>query len=542
MDADPSTMDLDLSFDEEIAVGWEDSFQGQTQSIELQQGDYGTVNLYLSAQGDLDHGCGPHHHSQTCSCIEQNRNQVSPAATALDSFYVAPNPSPSHVMLHNPQCPPCTRYFADRDPQREHLDIAGEFYTERGDDWADVLIVVTPWTFPPASSGPDRTLMGIDVLALPSSTTVTRGQDDTRILRPEPPSRLRVDGEVERALTRKRRRSPSPNTKRAKVRMEYYINCFQGDLRPLRCPDPGPKTRTRSAKVCFRCQDQKLKCEGGFPCKKCCDVARRGRVRVKYELPCIDADLHALNPFFDLSDIKPHRKIGLGLVLIALLIGAEHRGTYILDSLRLKFEQKSFGNLETIGEHLTRIVGFICRGMTTMNHLRLCLRHFLRKLFGNGQLPQEFWELVVDIFGHFDDQLDPATFTPGHRDLDETRIRQQLFQRLQKYLLDSFPNSPPQNFGVTKEEFDRRVAYLGCEDLPKDTGPVGARRMKECLIGTKGTSPRYLDDHGLREFVQGLEKSGDSTLKRAASDPYQISGDSTYDTAFKYLFLKWMEG
>ncbi|KAM7219806.1 hypothetical protein V8F06_004840 [Rhypophila decipiens] len=242
------------------------------------------------------------------------------------------------------------------------------------------------------------------------------------------------------------------------------------------------------------------------------------------------------------ADIKPHRKIGLGLVLIALLIGAEHRGTYILDSLRLKFEQKTFDPLETIGEHLTRVVGFICRGMTTMNHLRLCLRHYLRKLFGNGQLPREFWELVVAIFGHFDDQLDPATFTPGHKDLDETRIRQQLFQRLQKYLRDSFPNSAPQNFGVTKEEFDRRVAYLGCEDLPKETGPVGSRRMKECLVGTKGTSPRYLDDHGLREFVQGLEKSGDSTLKRAASDPYRISGDSTYDTAFKYLFLKWMEG
>lgn len=70
-----------------------------------------------------------------------------------------------------------------------------------------------------------------------------------------------MEGEAHRAASLKRKRSLSPYNKRARVpkKLEHYYNCYQANIPPLPNPETDTRRRTRSAKVCFRCQDQKLK-------------------------------------------------------------------------------------------------------------------------------------------------------------------------------------------------------------------------------------------------------------------------------------------
>ncbi|KAM7201202.1 hypothetical protein V8F20_004948 [Naviculisporaceae sp. PSN 640] len=530
------------------------------------------------------------------------------------------------------------------------------------------------------------------------------------------PGRRWMEREVHRARGLKRKRSSSPYTKRVRVPEEHYYNCFQDGVRPLPQRENEATKRTRSAKVCFRCQDQKLKCDGDFPCQKCRDVARRGRI--KYELPCIESDLHALNPFFDLLEhrwegadsvaemnrlmhalpfdpsimiqddsvpahdisvwiaqaaselpavmypipptvarrvisnlshftstglpasvgnflpphisrgskssyddnsrkiqrrtipedgffqnnaeleaiftlltitfdgetllggwlsLPPHeihalrfywvakalglsanalkkwkadpkavtadQKVRLGMMLISLLIVTEYRETYVVESLRRKFEGHCVGSSETAGGHLTSIIGYICRGMTTMKHLRQCVRHFLRRLFGGGTVPHEFWEAAVSIglsSGH--DLPLPVSRSKVYDHMDGWRVRQGLLKRLDTYLRNSMPTPVPPEYGITRDEFEQRVDYLGCKDVPTWSSSVHEGGLQECLVASKGLLPRHLNADQLRDFVEGMVKKRNSTFKRAASDEFEISGDKTSDTILKYLFLKWLEG
>lgn len=242
------------------------------------------------------------------------------------------------------------------------------------------------------------------------------------------------------------------------------------------------------------------------------------------------------------NDVKADQKVRLGLMLIALLIVTECRETYIVESLRRKFEGHCEGSSEMAGGHPTSIVGYICHGMTTMKHLRQCLRHLLRRLFGRGDVPREFWEAAVSIGYVSGNQPKFATLgSTIYNDMDGPKIRQGLSKRLNTYLRNSMPSPIPLEYGVTRDEFEKRVDYLGSEDVQIGPLHMRERRLDDSLVASQGLLLRRLSHDQLKGYADGLVKKRDPTFKRAASDEFQISGDKTADTVLKYLFLKWLE-